>query len=316
MSSKSIVSKEVLAQLEKVLGKAEVYVDEPMKKHTTVRVGGNADVLVRPSNIEQVIQVINIAKENDIKYTVIGNGSKLLIKDGGIRGIVIKFMNNMSQYNIHENIVTANAGVSLPLLAVKCKESGLTGLEFACGIPASLGGAVYMNAGAYNSEMANVVKETTYLDEAGNIVVINKEQHQFGYRQSLFKYMAEVEHKRNIILESKLELKYGDISEITDLMYRNKNARMEKQPLEYASAGSTFKRPEGHFVGKLIDDAGLKGYRVGDAQVSMKHSGFIVNLGNATASDFLQVIQHIKEVVLSKFNIKLEEEIEVLGEDL
>ena len=296
------------SKIEKYIDASKVRYNEPMSKHTTLKVGGNADVLVMPESVEDVKNVLYFAKENNIAITVIGNGSKLLVLDNGIRGIVIKLSSKFANYDVSGEYITVNAGMSLPRLAIIAKDNSLSGLEFAAGIPGNVGGAVFMNAGAYGSEMANVIEEVTYVNEDLNVQTVSNEQCNFGYRKSMFR------GTKNIVLSVKLKLKEGNKQEIETLMKANNDARKTKQPLEYPNAGSTFKRPEGYFVGKLIDDLGLRGYKIGDAQVSTKHSGFIVNTGKATAKDVLNLINYIKEKVLEANGVELHEEIIVLGE--
>ena len=298
----------IFKEIEKYIDGSKVKYNEPMSKHTTLKVGGNADVLVVPSTIEDVKNVLSFAKKEGIPVTVIGNGSKLLVLDKGLRGIVIKLSSKFADVNINEEYVTVNAGMSLPRLAIVAKDNSLSGLEFAAGIPGNVGGAVYMNAGAYGSEMASVIEEVTYIDDELNVQTISKQECKFGYRQSIFR------GSKYVILSTKLKLKKGNKQEIEELMKTNNDARRAKQPLEYPNAGSTFKRPEGYFVGKLIDDLGLKGYSIGGAQISTKHSGFIVNTGSATAADVLNLINYIKIKVLQANNVQLEEEIIILGE--
>ena len=294
--------------IEKYIDGSKIRYNEPMSKHTTLKVGGNADVLVMPEDVNDIINALSYAKENNIPVTVIGNGSKLLVLDKGIRGIVIKLGSKFADINVTDEYITVNAGMTLPRLAIIAKDNSLSGLEFAAGIPGNVGGAIYMNAGAYGSEMANVIQEVTYIDENLNVQTVSNEQCEFGYRKSIFR------GSKKIILSAKLKLQHGDKQEIEALMKNNNEARRTKQPLEYPNAGSTFKRPEGYFVGKLIDDLGLKGYKIGDAQISTKHSGFIVNTGKATAQDVLNLINYVKEKVLEANGVKLEEEIIVLGE--
>ncbi len=300
--------KENLRDIEKYISGSKVKYNEPMKKYTTIKIGGNADCLVLPESMVDVKNVLAFAKENDIPVTVVGNGSKLLVKDGGIRGIVIKFGSKFANIDIDGEYVTVFAGMTLPRLAIIAKDNELSGLEFAAGIPGNIGGAVYMNAGAYGSEMANIVVDVTYIDENLEVKTISNEECNFSYRNSIFR------NNNYVILSTRLKLQIGNKQEIENLMKQNQESRKSKQPLEYPNAGSTFKRPEGHFVGKLIDDLGLKGYSIGDAQISTKHSGFIVNKGNATSKDVTQLIEYIKEKVLTANNIKLEEEIIILGE--
>lgn len=302
------VMSENYTDIQKYVDSSKVKYNEPMKKYTTLKVGGPADVLVTPENVQDVIATLNYAKQKGIKVTIVGNGSKLLVKDGGIRGIVIRFCSKFADAHIEGEYITVEAGMTIPRLAIIAKDNSLSGLEFASGIPGNLGGAVYMNAGAYGSEMAKVVEEVTYLDDEFNIQTATNEECEFSYRSSIFR------KNNNIILSAKLKLNKRDKQEIEELMKQNQESRRSKQPLEYPSAGSTFKRPEGYFVGKLVDDLGLKGYSIGGAEISTKHSGFIVNKGNATAKDVLDLINYIKEKVLEANGIKLEEEIIVLGE--
>jgi UDP-N-acetylmuramate dehydrogenase len=238
---------------------------------------------------------------------VIGNGSNILVKDNGIRGIVLSI--EFDNIEIKENEVIAGAGVKLIALSYKCAKCGLTGLEFASGIPGTIGGAVRMNAGAYGNEMSNIIVETLYMDMEGNIHTISNQEHDFSYRKSFFT------KNKNIILQTKLKLEKGDEIEIKSKMDELKKSRDEKQPLEFFSAGSTFKRGEDFITSKLIDEAGLKGYRVGDAEVSTKHAGFIINKGNAKAKDILDVIEYVKTKVKEKFGKDIELEIEIIGEN-
>jgi len=305
--------KEKYMEILNILDSSKVKFDEPMSKHTTLKIGGIADVLVVVESIEDIISTLNFAKEKNINVTVIGNGSKLLVLDGGIRGIVMKIGPKFNSVEVSDEYITAMAGVTLPYLSGVAKKYSLTGLEFACGIPGALGGAIYQNAGAYGSEMANVVEEVTYIDEQLNIHTVRVDELQFGYRTSLFKQNSD---KKNIVISVKLKLQKGEIKEIEEKMEYNSKQRKEKQPLEYPSAGSTFKRPEGHFVGKLIDDAGLKGKRIGGAEISTKHSGFIVNVDNAKASDVVALINLVKDEIYAKFNVKLQEEIIIMGDEI
>lgn len=301
-----------LKDLKDVIGESKVRVNEPMANHTTLKVGGLADIFVIPECIDDVKNTISFAKQQNIPVTVIGNGSKLLVLDGGIRGIVIKIGSKLSKYKVENDYIIAEAGITTPRLCLIAKDNSLSGLEFAAGIPGNIGGAVYMNAGAYGSEMAKVIDEVTYIDKNLNIVTKKCDELDFGYRTSFFKNNKD---SLNVILQVKFKLNKGDIFEIENLMKQNNDSRKAKQPLEYPNAGSTFKRPEGYFVGKLIDDAGLKGYKIGGAQVSLKHSGFIVNVDHATAEDVKNLIDYIKQKIYEKDNVKLEEEIIILGED-
>lgn len=292
-----------------VIDEDKVRFNEPMKNHTTIKVGGNADVLVMPSTKEDIINVLRFAKENNIPVTIIGNGSKLLVTDKGIRGIVIKISSKFSEYKIEDEYVTACAGMSMPKLSRLVMKEGLSGLEFACGIPGVLGGGIRMNAGAYGSEISSVLVRTTYIDDKLNIKTLEHDEHNFSYRYSYFK-----DHPSFVIISAEFKLERKDISKIKEKMEQNSNSRKEKQPLEYPNAGSTFKRPDGFFVGTMIEELGLKGYRVGDAEISTKHAGFIVNRGNATAADVIAVMEYSKNKVYEKYGVKLESEIEIIGE--
>ena len=288
--------------LEKILDKSNIKYNEPMKKHTTTKVGGPCKCLVEPTTIEEIQQVLRYVKDNNINYFVIGNGSNLLVRDEGIDALIIKITDKFSDYEVNDKYIKVYAGCSVPKLAQIAKKNSLAGLEFACGIPGSVGGAIRMNAGAYGSEMVNVVNKVGYLNNSGEVVEITGEEAKFTYRHSMF-----VEHPEYVILYAIYKLEEGNIEEISAKMEANMNSRKEKQPLEYPNFGSVFKRPEGYFVGKLVDECGLKGYTIGGAQVSTKHSGFIVNIGNATCKDILDLIEYIKTKVKDKFNVVLQE---------
>lgn len=291
-----------------VAGHENVKIDEPMKNHTSFKVGGPADVLVYPSNYEMVKDLINICKENKVDYFILGNGSNLIIRDGGIRGVVIK-LGHINKIVVDENLLSAQCGAKLYSVADKALKNSLSGLEFASGIPGSIGGATAMNAGAYDGEMAKVIESVLVIDNEGNIRELNKEELEFGYRNSaILKYGY-------IVLETRMRLSNGDKALIKERMDDLAERRKNKQPLEYASAGSTFKRPEGYFAGKLIQDSGLKGTSVGDAEVSEKHSGFIINRGNATAKEVLDLIEVVKAKVYEKFKVELHTEVRIIGED-
>lgn len=294
--------------LEKILDKSNIKYNEPMKKHTTTKVGGPCKCLVEPTTIEEIQQVLRYVKDNNINYFVIGNGSNLLVRDEGIDALIIKITDKFSDYEVNDKYIKVYAGCSVPKLAQIAKKNSLAGLEFACGIPGSVGGAIRMNAGAYGSEMVNVVNKVGYLNNSGEVVEITGEEAKFTYRHSMF-----VEHPEYVILYAIYKLEEGNIEEISAKMEANMNSRKEKQPLEYPNFGSVFKRPEGYFVGKLVDECGLKGYTIGGAQVSTKHSGFIVNIGNATCKDILDLIEYIKTKVKDKFNVVLQEEVVILG---
>ena len=291
-----------------IVGEENVHTDEPMSRHTTFRIGGNADYFVKPGNADEVAAVIVVCREYNIPYFILGNGSNLLVSDDGYRGMIINIMDNMDSVTVDGRIITAQAGAMLVRVSVMARDNALTGLEFASGIPGTIGGAVYMNAGAYGGEMKNVVKTVRAIDEYGRIYELDSEKMDFSYRHSI------VEERKLIVLEVTLELEHGSREAIDDRMKELAEARRSKQPLEYPSAGSTFKRPEGYFAGKLIMDAGLRGYSVGGAQVAEKHCGFIINKGGATASDVVELIRDVQHDVDDKFGVTLEPEVKMLGE--
>ena len=291
-----------------IVGEENVHTDEPMSRHTTFRIGGNADYFVKPGNADEVAAVIAVCREYNIPYFILGNGSNLLVSDDGYRGMIINIMDNMDSVTVDGRIITAQAGAMLVRVSVMARDNALTGLEFASGIPGTIGGAVYMNAGAYGGEMKNVVKTVRAIDEYGRIYELDSEKMDFSYRHSI------VEERKLIVLEVTLELEHGSREAIDDRMKELAEARRSKQPLEYPSAGSTFKRPEGYFAGKLIMDAGLRGYFVGGAQVAEKHCGFVINKGGATASDVVELIRDVQHDVDDKFGVTLEPEVKMLGE--
>ncbi len=291
-----------------ILGEKNVLKNEPMRKHTTFKIGGNADFVVFPETSEQIVSVLVLAKEENIPVTILGNGSNVLVGDKGIRGIVVIISKNMSRIEIDGNKVRAGAGVLLSKLANVIYENSLKGFEFASGIPGSLGGAIYMNAGAYGEEISGIVESVTYIDCENNIKTIPLCECDFGYRHSLF------ECQGGIVTECTLCLEKGDKAEIKEKTEDLRERRTSKQPLDKPSAGSTFKRPEGYFAGALIEQSGLKGFKIGGAEISKKHAGFVVNNGNATAKDVLDVIKHAQKTVKEKFGIELEPEIRVIGE--
>ncbi len=291
-----------------IVGEENVHTDEPMSRHTTFRIGGNADYFVKPGNADEVAAVIAVCREYSIPYFILGNGSNLLVSDDGYRGMIINIMDNMDSVTVDGRIITAQAGAMLVRVSVMARDNALTGLEFASGIPGTIGGAVYMNAGAYGGEMKNVVKTVRAIDEYGRIYELDSEKMDFSYRHSI------VEERKLIVLEVTLELEHGSREAIDNRMKELAEARRSKQPLEYPSAGSTFKRPEGYFAGKLIMDAGLRGYSVGGAQVAEKHCGFVINKGGATASDVVELIRDVQHDVDDKFGVTLEPEVKMLGE--
>ena len=283
---------------------------EPMKDHSTFKVGGPADFFVTAGSPESLLKVIDFAKEKKLPLLVLGNGSNILVKDKGIRGIVVSMpgARKFAELSVNGNVITAGAGVMLATLAAKAAEAGLSGLEFAGGIPGSLGGGVYMNAGAYGGALSDVIKTITVIDPEGNIKTLDAADCHMAYRDTRFMKTGE------IICGATFELAAGNTDEIRARMKELNEQRRAKQPLEYPSAGSTFKRPEGYFAGKLIEDAGLKGYSVGGAQVSEKHAGFIINKGGAAAADILSLIEYVQEKVYAENGVRLEPEVRILGE--
>lgn len=295
-------------ELLKIMSEEQVKTEEPMKNHTTFRVGGPAEFFVMPRSAEEVKKVIDLCRRESFPYYIIGNGSNLLVSDQGYRGVVLQIYKEMSYIEIEENVVVAQAGALLSAIANKALENGLTGFEFAAGIPGTLGGACVMNAGAYGGEMKDVLEEVTVLTEEGEVLTIPKENLELGYRTSI------IARKGYIVLEARIQLREGEKEAIKSLMEELKDKRVSKQPLEYPSAGSTFKRPEGYFAGKLIQDAGLRGFSVGGAQVSEKHCGFVINRENATAADVAELMRQVSARVEEEFGVKLEPEVMRLGE--
>lgn len=280
-----------------------------MKDYTTMRIGGPADILIEPNTVDQIKKIISIAKETDTPLTIIGNGSNLLVRDKGIRGIVVVLKDNFSEIKIKENIVTAKAGATLRNTSIKSFENNLTGMEPVSGIPGTIGGAIIMNAGAYGTEMKDIVKNVVTIDRDGNIQNFNNEQMDFAYRHST------ASEKDLIVLEVSFELKYGNYDEIIERFKDFDYKRSSRQPLDKNSAGSTFKRPEGYFASKLIDEAGLRGYKVGNAMVSEKHAGFLINIDNSTCENMLHLISDVQKIVYDKFEVRLEREVKLIGEE-
>ena len=300
----------IYTELEKVITTSKILKNEDMSKHTSFKIGGKADILVKANCIEDIKSVLDISNKNNIPLYVIGNGSNLLVKDAGIRGIVLMICIDNISIEKQENdvIVTADSGVKLAKLAYQLLNESIEGFEFASGIPGTIGGAVRMNAGAHGKEFKDIVLSTTYMDYNGDIHTVSNAEQKFEYRNSMFS------SKECIILSTKLKLTYGNKDEINAKMQEYANYRKEKQPINYPSAGSTFKRGEDFITAKLIDECGLKGYSIGGAQVSDLHAGFIINTGNATAKDVLELVEYVKEKVYQKFGKKIALEIEVIGE--
>lgn len=286
----------------------EVLFDEPMKNHTTFKIGGPCDVLVMPNTIEQILNVLTLVKENNLAYMIIGNGSNLLVSDEGIRKVIVKLHKNFSKITLDGNKITSQAGATLKEIADFALENKLSGFEFASGIPGDLGGAVTMNAGAYGGEMKDILESVKVIDKDLNVIDIDAKDMNLRYRNS------RVQDEGLIVLEAVINLSEGDYDKIKEYQDELTFKRESKQPLEFPSAGSTFKRPEGYYAGKLIDDCGLRGYRYKDAMVSEKHCGFVINAGDANCEQVLYVINHVKEVVFEKFGVNLEPEVRIIGE--
>jgi len=299
---------EIYNQLIQVIDKERILVDENMKHHTTFRVGGKADYFVMPKSIEQVQGVINLCKKENLPYYILGNGSNLLVGDKGYRGVIIQIYREMNEITVDGDKIRAQAGALLSKVGSVACETGLAGFEFAAGIPGTVGGAVVMNAGAYGGEMRDIIVSATVVTETGEVLKLTNEELDFGYRTSI------VAKKNYIVLEAEYQLQRGDKADIRAKMDEFKVQRVTKQPLEYPSAGSTFKRPEGYFAGKLIQDAGLRGFKVGGAQVSEKHCGFVINSGDATAADIVELMNQVSEKVFQEFGVTLEPEVKRLGE--
>ena len=297
-------------KLDEIVGKDKIKYNEKMSKYTTMKVGGPCDCIIFPDEISKIKDAIDFCKNKKIAFYVIGNGSNLLVKDEGIQGVVIKLGHRFGKIEIDGEYILAYAGATMPALSQLAKKNSLKGLEFACGIPGTVGGGVKMNAGAYGSQISDVLYEVTYMDEKEEIKIKKNKDCSFGYRKSIFTINSNY-----VILSAKFKLKKGDIYEIENKMKENSIARRTKQPLEYPNFGSVFKRPEGYFVGKLVDDAGLRGYKIGGAQVSTKHTGFIVNVDNATCKDVLDLIEYVQTTVYNKFNVKLTPEVIIIGGD-
>lgn len=291
-----------------LLGEEKVLTDELMSRHTTFKIGGAADYFLQPTSVMEIAGILKVCKEENVPYFVLGNGSNLLVSDKGYRGVIIQLFRIMNEIEVKGTEIRAAAGALLSGIAAAAKNASLTGFEFAGGIPGTLGGAVVMNAGAYGGEMKDVLKEVTVMTKEGEILTLPAEKLELGYRTSIIK------KEEYLVLEAVLTLKEGNQEEIKARMRELTEQRVSKQPLEYPSAGSTFKRPEGYFAGKLIMDSGLRGYRVGGAQVAEKHCGFVINAGNATAADVVQLMNDVSKIVEEKFGVVLEPEVKFLGE--
>ena len=281
--------------------------DEPLKNHTTFKIGGNCIALIEPREVSDIVETIKICRENSIKFFVIGNGSNLLVPDEGYNGVIIKLKSEFSTIEVEGDYLIVNSGAKLSEVYTVAYENSLTGFEFASGIPGTIGGAIYMNAGAYGGEMKDIVESVEVLDlDNFELRELKNEELEFSYRKSI------IQRKNYIVTTIKLKLQKGNKEEINAVYEDLRERRNSKQPLNFGSAGSTFKRPEGHFASKLIEDAGLKGYHINDAWVSEKHSGFVVNKGNASYKEVMELIEYVQKVVFEKFGVKLETEVRIL----
>jgi len=281
--------------------------DEPLKNHTTFKIGGNCIALIEPREVSDIVETIKICRENSIKFFVIGNGSNLLVPDEGYNGVIIKLKSEFSTIQVEGEYLIVNSGAKLSEVYTVAYENSLTGFEFASGIPGTIGGAIYMNAGAYGGEMKDIVESVQVLDlDNFELRELKNEELEFSYRKSI------IQRKNYIVTTIKLKLQKGNKEEINAVYEDLRERRNSKQPLNFGSAGSTFKRPEGHFASKLIEDTGLKGYHINDAWVSEKHSGFVVNKGNASYKEVMELIEYVQKVVFEKFGVKLETEVRIL----
>ena len=295
-------------KLYNILIAENILIDEPMKNHTSFKVGGPADVLVIPENYEEVINIIKLCNESNIPYYIVGRGSNLIVRDGGFRGVIIK-LTKLNKTTVEAERITVESGVDLCFISKIALENKLAGFEFACGIPGTVGGAVTMNAGAYNGEVSQVIESALVVDKAGNLINLNKEQLELGYR------MSAIQKYSYTVLEVTFKLIYGEFQKIKARVDDLTRRREDKQPLEYPSAGSTFKRPEGYFTGQLIEECSLKGFCIGGAQVSEKHAGFIINKENATALDILNLIAHVQQIIKERYGVDLHPEVRIIGQD-
>lgn len=294
--------------IEKIIPKERMLFKEPMSRHTTFQIGGEAECMLLIEQEEELIKLIPYLNQIEQDYFILGNGSNLLVGDKGYRGIIIKLGEGMNRITVEENCIRAQAGALLSQAAAAARDAGLSGLEFAAGIPGSVGGGVVMNAGAYDSEMQQITESVKVMDKEGKILILDNDTMEFGYRTSIIK------NRPFIVLEVILRMQIGKKEEIQAKMDELMEKRRSRQPLNYPSAGSTFKRPEGYYAGKLIMDAGMRGYRIGGAQVSDKHCGFVVNMGRATAADVKEVIEEVQERVKERFHVSLEPEVIFLGD--
>lgn len=302
--------KEIIRHLLFCLPENQISANVPMKEHTTFRTGGNADLMLFPSSAEQIAASLKVLKDLQVPYFIIGKGSNLVVRDGGFHGAVIKLSDNFSKITVENNHICAQAGATLAAVVRAAHENNLCGMEYAAGIPGTVGGAVVMNAGAYGGEIKDQIESVKVLDNDFNELNLTSAGLCFGYRKSI------ISKKQYIVLQADFLLEFGNIEEARIKLRELNRRRREKQPLDYPSAGSTFKRPPGHFAGALIEQAGLRGFQIGGALVSEKHAGFIINAGNATSADILKLIETVRQRVLETSGVLLETEIKIIGEDL
>ncbi|MBP5772838.1 MAG: UDP-N-acetylmuramate dehydrogenase [Eubacterium sp.] len=293
--------------LKQIVGENSILENENMANHTTFKCGGNASLYIAPNSTDELVKVLEVLRSENYPYMVIGNGSNLLVKDEGYDGAIVEVDKKISEIDVRGEEIVVEAGAKLSKVATIAMENDLAGFEFAHGIPGNMGGAVVMNAGAYGGEMKDVLKWVKVVDQNGEIKTLENEELELGYRTS------RVMKEKMIVLEACIKLELGVMGEIAEVMALLMSKRKASQPLEYPSAGSTFKRPEGYYAGKLVQDAGMKGYRVGDAMVSDKHSGFVINCGNATATEVIQVIKDVQAKVKEDFGVDLETEVRIIG---
>lgn len=299
---------EISKRLAAIVTEDNLVINKPLKNHTYTKLGGNADYFVTPQTIEQVGEVVRLAKEMDIPFMLLGNGSNLIIKDGGIRGIVM-YLGELKQITVEDDVLKAQSGALIAHVSRAAMDEHLTGLEFACGIPGSVGGALFMNAGAYGGEIKDVLTHATVMNRDGEVITLAATALDLDYRTS------NIPEKGYIVLEATFQLAHGNHADIKAVVDDLTCKRESKQPLEYPTCGSVFKRPPGYFAGKLIQDSHLQGVGIGGAEVSKKHAGFIINKNNATASEYIALIEHVQKVVKEKFDVTLEREVRIIGED-
>lgn len=297
----------MIEALKQIVGENSIFENENMANHTTFKCGGNASLYIAPNSTDELVKVLEVLRNENYPYMVIGNGSNLLVKDSGYDGAIVEVDKKISEIDVRGEEIIVEAGAKLSKVATIAMENDLAGFEFAHGIPGNMGGAVVMNAGAYGGEMKDVLKWVKVVDQNGEIKTLENEELELGYRTS------RVMKEKMIVLETCIKLELGVMGDIAEVMALLMSKRKASQPLEYPSAGSTFKRPEGYFAGKLVQDAGMKGYRVGDAMVSDKHSGFVINCGNATATEVIQVIKDVQAKVKEDFGVDLEPEVRIIG---